>query len=178
MSTQNTKHHEHDDDDWDKKSESDGEEVKNNDVLQAKSNKENPNKLKDLFDKSGPTTKKTQNNKPKGDYNKDYKNKKNYDKGAPKFYNNNKNNDNTNDKPLNNQSAQTAQTVKPKEPSKPEFTGSIKTSQVETTTATHKVKQTDVKETPKQEDIVKPEFKVKEGKLVNLNVNEDVSSYI
>jgi len=140
------------------------------DVKDAKSEAK-PKKLKDLFNN-------TQQNIPAKDKPKEYKPKdtqykpkdKNTKSGVPTFTNSSKNDfDQSNNKPL-------YKDVKPtnkNELNKPEFQGKIQ-STIEEAPKTHKNQE--VKPTQEtKEDFIKPEFKSKaEGKIVDLNVKEDL----
>ena len=159
--------------DWDKKSDSEGEDqTAHKDVKQDK-NQGKAKQLRDLFEKNTTTQKKTEDKKPKKQENQQPK--KDDKSKAPQFFNNKKTGESL---PVNQ--TPTASTTTKQEISQPKFVGKINAKVEEApktvlTTQQPKVEQNETKET-KEVEISKPEFKIqKEGKLVELNTNEDVS---
>lgn len=143
------------------------------DVKEAKSEAK-PKKLKDLFSNTQQAHAKE---KPKEQKNKDthYKPKDKNTSNAPTFTNSAKTDfGKSNNQPLNNAQPSTSSKS---ELNKPQFSGSIQTSNQEVP-KTHKAFQ-EVKETKEtketKEEVVKPEFSTtKEGKIIDLNVKEDL----
>lgn len=156
--------------DWDKKSESEGEEhTAHKDVKQDK-NQGKAKQLRDLFDKNTTTQKKTDDKKPKKQENQQPK--KEEKSKAPQFYNNKKTGESL---PVNQTPITT--TTKQADISQPKFVGKInaKVEEAPKTVVPTQQPKVEQKET-KEVEISKPEFKIqKEGKLVELNTNEDVS---
>ena len=158
--------------DWDKKSDSEGEDqTAHKDVKQDK-NQGKAKQLRDLFDKTTTNQKKADDKKPKKQENQQPK--KDEKSKAPQFYNNKKTGESL---PINQQPTATATK---QEIAQPKFVGKINATVEEIpkavlTTQQPKVEQKETKEV----EIAKPEFKIqKEGKLVELNTNEDVSKLL
>jgi hypothetical protein len=147
------------DEEWDKNPSDDDDTQTNVNVKQVKAETDKPSKLKDLFSGNKDTQQKTKinqahkNQKPQGKDSKPFKKGPSTD--IPKFVNTKKQN-NDNDKPLT-QAAETNMNKAPKD---------IKDTETHETKTKLKV----------EVDIAMPTFSTtKEGKLIDLNANEDVS---
>lgn len=152
------------DEEWDKNPSDDDDTQANVNVKQVKAETEKPSKLKDLFTGNKDTQQKTKTNLAQKNQKQGKDNSKPFKKGPttdmPKFVNTKKTN-NDNDKPFAQEKETTTVTRGPRE------TKDIKeTETIETKDKAAKI----------EADISMPTFSTtKEGKLIDLNANEDVS---
>lgn len=153
-------------DGWADMPSSEDESTKNSTTTSSKVQQENLNVkkegLKDILSDNKPQNKNNNNKKPNNNQNKNQTNKN--QSQAPMF---------TNSKVKENPTLTTSTPITATKEAPPQFKGSIITDNVNPTT---KYDKTPVNvEDKKEEDLQKPEFKTKEGKIVDLGIEQDVS---